>query len=375
MQYKPRLDGLRAFAFVMVSLSHFLYFVGGSNAGIYGVNLFFVLSGFLITGILLNEKGNSFWSAYKRFIGRRALRIFPIYYLIILFFIIVGVDGISEDWPYLVTYTYNFRVSHMPNWEYFLYAPYWSLSVEEQFYVFFPLLVLLLNKRPKLQIGIFVCVVLLAFTERIFNFTTIHIYVNLVTNMGALALGAIGAWLMKYGYFKQKIFNSFFVEVVFFIALGIALKTQNTLIIFYAFPLLNLFLVIKASAFDFKLRIIDKILVHKWSLFIGKISYGLYLYHIMVQHFFTKYVVYPLWEKIPFESLGFFAKLEYNETLVKFPFTISLTVLIAYLSFRFIESPILKMKDKYFKPVPKSPHLENEQFNLQVLKETTERNA
>lgn len=355
--YKPRLDGLRAFAIAMVLLSHFLFFIGGLNAGIYGVNLFFVLSGFLITGILLNEKGNSFWSSYKRFIGRRALRIFPIYYLILLFFIVVGVEGISEDWPYLLTYTYNFRVSHMHDWEHLLYAPYWSLSVEEQFYVFFPLLVLLFNKRPKLQIGIFVCVVLLAFTERLINFTTIHHYVNLVTNMGALTLGAIGAWLTKYGFIKSKVFNSVFVEILFFITLGIALKTQNTLITFYAFPLLNFFLVIKASAFDFKIRIIDKILVHKWSLFVGKISYGLYLYHIMVHHFFTKYIFHPLWEKIPFENLGLFSKLKYNETLIKFPFTIGLTVLIAYLSFRYIESPILKMKDKYFKPVPNTHHL------------------
>jgi peptidoglycan/LPS O-acetylase OafA/YrhL len=110
-----------------------------------------------------------------------------------------------------------------------------------------------------------------------------------------------------------------------------------------------LYLVIKASSFNYRLTVIDKILTQKWAIFIGKISYGIYLYHIMVQYFFSTYIFSKIWNTIPFDNFGYFSKLKYNETLIKFPFTISLTILIAYLSFRFIESPILGLKDKYFK--------------------------
>lgn len=138
MNYKPRLDGLRCVAIMMVIIGHFLYFLTGTNGGIFGVNLFFVLSGFLITSILLSDISVTFGKAYKKFIIRRALRIFPVYYLIILFFLAISAQGIKEDWPYLLTYTYNFHVSGLTDWEHHLYSPYWSLSVEEQFYLFFP---------------------------------------------------------------------------------------------------------------------------------------------------------------------------------------------------------------------------------------------
>jgi peptidoglycan/LPS O-acetylase OafA/YrhL len=333
----------------MVLLGHCLYFVGGPNAGIYGVNLFFVLSGFLITGILLRQKENKFSVSYKRFIARRALRIFPVYYLLIFFFITIGVKGVNDDWAYLITYTYNFRVSSAHQPPHYIYGPYWSLSVEEQFYIFFPFIVLLLNKRPKWQITVFFSLIIIAILERKFLLTGIHPYDNIVTNMGALTMGAVGAWTVHYNKLNRKFFNSIIVEILFYIALAISFKVRNPLIIFVLFPVINLYLVIKASSFNYRLALIDKILMHKWAIFIGKISYGIYLYHLMIQYFFTEYIFSKIWNTIPFEHFGYFSRLKYNETLIKFPFTISLTILIAYLSFRFIESPFLGLKDKYFK--------------------------
>lgn len=213
MNYKPRLDGLRCVAIMMVLIGHFLYFLTGENGGIYGVNLFFVLSGFLISSILLADESVTFGKAYKKFIIRRALRIFPVYYLIILFFIIISAQGIKEDWPFLLTYTYNFHVSGLRGWEYHLYSPYWSLSVEEQFYLFFPFVVLLLKKFPKTLFAILLLFILLAISERIFHFTGLHHYVSLIPNMYSLTIGAIAAYCVKYQKINARFFNSIELEI------------------------------------------------------------------------------------------------------------------------------------------------------------------
>ena len=86
-----KIDGLRAVAISLVLLEHFAMIIGRPIfAGFYGVDLFFVVSGFLVTGILIKQNDKTFLENYKRFIGRRTLRIFPIYYLTILIFFDIG---------------------------------------------------------------------------------------------------------------------------------------------------------------------------------------------------------------------------------------------------------------------------------------------
>jgi peptidoglycan/LPS O-acetylase OafA/YrhL len=96
IHYKSRIDGLRFVAIFMVLLEHFAMFIGRPiSAGFYGVNLFFVISGFLITLILLNDK-RVVKDAYLNFLGRRAMRIFPIYYLTIFILYILQAPNINE---------------------------------------------------------------------------------------------------------------------------------------------------------------------------------------------------------------------------------------------------------------------------------------
>lgn len=333
---------------MMVLLGHFLYFIAGTSSGIYGVNLFFVLSGFLITSILLNQKAKSILGAYKNFIGRRALRIFPIFYLIITFYLLINSGDINADWPYLYSYTYNFFVSGIQDWEHNVYAPYWSLSVEEQFYIFFPFVILGLNKKPKWQLAVLTLILTISLTERMLKLTGVHHYVNLVTNMWPLTIGAVAAWFAHHNKLNSRFFSSTWVEVLMFLSLCVVLRYGELLIGFIMFPLVNVYMVIKAYAFNFVVKPIDKLLQHRWIIFVGKISYGVYLYHILVLHFFNDYVFIPVWSKIPFDSMRYFSKIQFNATLIRFPFVIFITIFIAYLSFRFIESPILKLKDKYF---------------------------
>lgn len=356
MTYKPRLDGLRCVAIISVLFGHFLWLLSGFNFGIYGINLFFVLSGFLITSILLSQQGKKFGVSYKKFISRRALRIFPLYYFAIILLILLQVDNIKTDWPYLLSYTYNFRVGNLSPLKHslaghFVYGPYWSLSVEEQFYLLFPFIVLLLNNKRKWLLGLLLMIIIVAFLQRFYNILDMKTnpYENLVTNMFTLASGAVGAVLSKMDLLSKKIFNSFIIEIIAVAMLLYVLASKNEWLIYCCFPLLNLYLVLKGALFNFKVRIIDRLLTFKWSLFIGRISYGIYIYHLIVLYLFNKYIFEPLWNRIPFQSMGFWSKLKYNENLLKFPIVTLLVIFIAFLSYRYFESPILALKDKYFK--------------------------
>jgi peptidoglycan/LPS O-acetylase OafA/YrhL len=142
MRYNRSLDGLRGFAVLSVILFHFGYF----SAGWIGVQIFFVLSGYLITSILLADRDRPDDLYFKRFYWRRSLRIFPLYfgYLIALslVFLVSNVPAaFGARWLYLYTYTYNYALLLVPLQQSVSFTHFWSLAVEEQFYLLWPLAV------------------------------------------------------------------------------------------------------------------------------------------------------------------------------------------------------------------------------------------
>jgi peptidoglycan/LPS O-acetylase OafA/YrhL len=147
--YLRALDGVRGLAILLVLLGHteILHF------GWTGVQLFFVLSGYLITNILLQEKEKPLplKIKFRNFWMRRVLRIFPLYYLYLfcllgLWLLFDGSGIFIRQLPWLLTYTYNF--SSFPGSDiHYPVAHLWSLSVEEQFYLIYPFLVLLCSRR------------------------------------------------------------------------------------------------------------------------------------------------------------------------------------------------------------------------------------
>jgi peptidoglycan/LPS O-acetylase OafA/YrhL len=152
LKYMPQLDGLRAIAVAMVVVRHY-YLVTEIDTAIYGVRLFFVLSGFLITGILLASREAlqmglvpSRAHALRQFYIRRTLRIFPLYYLVVGVGLIVGVPEALEFAPWLLTYTLNWRIAAQ-GWYMEHYAHLWSLAVEEQFYLLWPWVILLVRNN------------------------------------------------------------------------------------------------------------------------------------------------------------------------------------------------------------------------------------
>ncbi|MGN6533830.1 MAG: acyltransferase family protein [Ginsengibacter sp.] len=350
MNYKPRLDGLRFVAIMMVMLEHFVYFLGSKvSGGFYGVNLFFVLSGYLITCILLADESKRFKEAYTRFLLRRILRIFPVYYLAILFLFMINAEGIYENLQYLLTYTYNYKLGESKQWN-TLYSPYWSLSVEEQFYILFPVVVLLCRRHSKVLFSLFIAIIIAGYSQIYFNVFNIekYNYVGLPTNMSFLALGAIGALFTKKEYLSEKFFSSRYIEITVFVVLIFSLIYRNWHFKELLLPLLNLYLVIKASSFSFKIKVLDKFLTSRKVIYVGRISYGIYLYHLLIGYLITTYLFDPIWFKIPFNSFGILSKLQYNAWIVKFPIVVLATILIASLSFHCIERPILRFKDKFF---------------------------
>jgi peptidoglycan/LPS O-acetylase OafA/YrhL len=144
MPYVRSLDGLRAVAILLVMSVHYHQKFGG---GWVGVQLFFVLSGFLITRILLAAKtGVNLGSYLKVFFARRALRIFPLYFgFIALLQLLHAALLIPSNWPqvrpYMLTYTLNFAHAFSKVQVDDLYSHFWSLAVEEQFYLGWPLVV------------------------------------------------------------------------------------------------------------------------------------------------------------------------------------------------------------------------------------------
>jgi hypothetical protein len=149
--YMPQLDGLRAFAVAAVVVYHFV--PGGWNFAAYlGVKLFFTLSGFLITGILLKARetaeteNQNRTNVLGRFYVRRFLRIFPLYYFVVTVAWVIDLEPTRKIIVWLLTYTLNIRMAWQGYYE-ASFAHFWSLAVEEQFYLVAPWLVLFLPKK------------------------------------------------------------------------------------------------------------------------------------------------------------------------------------------------------------------------------------
>ena len=143
-----QLDGLRALAVGAVVFSHWVPRTchGGVAWGLLGVQLFFVLSGYLITGILLGARGDADdhagrFNILKAFYVRRCLRIFPLYYAVVVAVTLAGIYGARETFWFNLTYTSNIRFFLINDWPSNV-GHFWSLAVEEQFYLVWPWVVL-----------------------------------------------------------------------------------------------------------------------------------------------------------------------------------------------------------------------------------------
>lgn len=214
-QRLPILDGLRGLAILSVLIYHQLIIKGETSLSIswqriaecgwLGVDLFFVLSGYLITGILWNTKTKPHY--FRNFYMRRVLRIFPLYYLYLIIVFIILPPLFSSLVPELkevhkTAWWHVFYVSNilimMKQWGYGIFNVLWTLSIEEQFYIFWPLIVFLLPRKKLIQfcVASVITTILLRVSLIGFDVHRVLIYVFTLCRIDSLLLGALTALLL-----------------------------------------------------------------------------------------------------------------------------------------------------------------------------------
>jgi peptidoglycan/LPS O-acetylase OafA/YrhL len=295
----PQLDALRAFAVFAVMFVHFVGHVPPWLLRVpwaaCGVELFFVLSGFLITGILLDsrkqiEGGIGAWWMLRQFYIRRFLRIFPLYYAVIVVGRITQFTGYTETFGWNLAYLTNFYIVMKGEWI-GAASHLWTLSVEEQFYLVWPWIVFFLPKRWLLPT--FVSIVIFAVGYRAVAFNWLGPWQN-VTPFASFDCFGAGA-LLAMAQRRDCDGNPRLRRVLCIIGLLVGIPL---LIIAVAgqFPLESipgrlgamnlamtlLFVPLISGAASGFTGPAGMILMQKPIRYIGKISYGIYIYHMPV---------------------------------------------------------------------------------------------
>jgi peptidoglycan/LPS O-acetylase OafA/YrhL len=295
----PSLDGFRAIAIILVVLTHSRLSEGFplqfKNIALHcsvGVNIFFVISGFLITTLLLNEQKNKGQIDIKIFYIKRAFRILPVallYLLFLLFWRTRQEIGLKNDDLYrALTFTVNFSPSR-GSW---FIGHYWTLSVEEQFYIFWPAILIIFRKRLKITLVLLIgysCFIE-AFVHHYPMFYDASLY-SFFSSSDSIFIGALGAIF----YFEtpticqHRIFKNYFIQftaislILFFVMLkddGIASYVS---IPFAGTVIATASLFLMLSYINPSEKTIFKLLNCSFMTHIGMLSYSIYIW----QQFFT----------------------------------------------------------------------------------------
>lgn len=356
MKYIKQLDTLRAIAVLLVVFSHWVpskSSVFGIPLGFVGVNIFFVLSGFLITSILLKNKqlaidlGIGKKQLIKNFYAKRVLRIFPIYYITVflLFFFKNNLDtNIENSIGYHLTYTSNFYYYTIQDWDPAI-SHLWSLSVEEQFYLIWPWIILLIKNKPlKKVIYVFIGIGLFS---QIIAMDSVWNIILPNSNFDAFGLGALLSW--NFIFDKDKI-NDFYkkltrltilILIIFISAMIVIMKLNLGLLnanIPFVVSLLTLWLLITVILNKDSKSILFKYLWNNRALiFLGKISYGIYLFHNILPFVTSKFKEY----------LPVITHNSHLKVLSYLLWDFTFLILISWLSFKLIEKPFLKLKKNF----------------------------
>ena len=363
------LDALRFFAAFSVFLFHFfgeiknLIPISEKNSiyrgitaftskGLLGVNFFFVLSGFLITYLILFELKHTNNFNLKHFLIRRTLRIWPLYFIIICIGFILFPLLFSDYHTQHHLINYVFFLANFDEIWYgandtinFLTSP-WSVAVEEQFYLIWGILLLVLSRLKKFNfITLISALLVVSFIFRLLNYSDLDIiYYHTLSVMPDILVGSLLAYL----YFRktvwiQKLKNLSKSKIIFIYGVGIILVLFKTKLFIDYFIVLERFVFALFFAFILLDQIYFKNSVFKLGkvkLFnhLGKISYGLYMYHLVVLFLLQKLMI-NLFSELNLNN--------YSIVIIYFSLGILGTYLLSFVSYHTIEKPFLSLKKRF----------------------------
>lgn len=321
------------------------------------MDLFFVLSGFLITNILLNTVNKPGY--FKNFYAKRILRIFPLYYLSLIVFLILLplINNFPLDFSFYIDHQWWFW-TYLQNWFLIFHnvgntttaiQHYWSLAVEEQFYIVWPLVIFLI-RRPKWLLIISVIMLLVVICTRIYlweikvkdlNYFGLYTY----TRIDGICIGSMLAILqfMKSAFIKK-----------YFTGLVLSLAAMNFIFYFinkkfgFTYPYLAivgyttfamLFAIVLHEAIQGENKILNRLLSLPLLRFFGKISYGFYIFHWPV------YLILYDWMN---EKIKFLTNLPDTGQAILISVLLTLFgLLISIISFYTFENYFLKKKKAF----------------------------
>ncbi len=350
----PGLNGIRAVAAISVIVAHTTTLLGtfeldpflfgstpegtprGTDLAGFGVSMFFALSGFLITYLLLLEKEKQPIDV-KSFYIRRVLRIHPLYYMYLAIVVaVIFIYGMPFSLPSLLFYI--FLAANIPfilQHELLLVGHYWSLGVEEQFYLIYPWIVKKASNLP-VVLAVLIAVLLavkLGFRYIDFGYGLTPYYFIHVTRFHCMLIGALGAWLY---YVKNptllRVANNKVTQMVAWIAIGLVAINR-----FHIASVLDQEIIcgVTVAIIVGQVTKTNRLINLDFGVFdfLGKISYGLYVIHPLVLFFLAKILIVEMPTSLKY--------------IVVYSLALGVTILLAYISYEFFEKFFLKMKSKY----------------------------
>ena len=369
MTYYHRLDAFRAFAVASVVYTHYFpekYWLFGIYWGEYGVRFFFVLSGFLITRSLLKDleqANNKDFQSVKNFISRfyirRFYRLAPVLIATLTLAAILDFPETRDSFFWHITYLSNIYFAINDSWG-GVQGPLWSLSVEEQYYLFWPFLILFFSRKTIIYLIILSIPMVWAYRIIFKQYVSseIAMWVLLPNSMDALFIGGFIAILYKQNslihfdiLFKALAFTSI-VYVLSPAFEGYAYPKFISIPEVEVTVLCITFAWIIVAVCDQKFDYFDFLLLNPFVVHIGKISYGIYLFHTFV-YYGTSVIMRNI--------------MHFNDSLIIIIAATIITISLAMVSWKYFESPIINWRNGRFPPLM---HLRFNRYFLDLLKLT-----